>query len=163
MKKIFLGLTILAFLTSFQSTGQKITMRIPGVMDKPEDVTALEVEVEAESSWTKGGGASVGKPNPGHLRIKKSYSKAVAEMLIKIGTGKHFNEIVFEYFDQSSKPYYTITLTGAFVAKLQWLTPDCNNCPKLAMSVSFVYKTIKTIDVISGTTVTWDIPMGKVE
>ncbi len=27
-------------------------------------------EVQAETSWTKGGGASVGKPNPGELRFE---------------------------------------------------------------------------------------------
>lgn len=160
MRNKFCLSLIFFILVSSQSIGQKIMMKIPGVMDKAEEVTTLVLDLTTISSWTKGGGASVGKPNPGPLVIKKSYTKATAEFLRNIGTGKSFTEIVFEYYDQSTKPYYTLAITGAFVTQLSWLTPDCSNCPKVEQQISFVYKTLKTTDIASGTTITWDIPSG---
>lgn len=154
---------ILLILASYQSIGQKIMMRIPAIMDKAEEVTALSLDLEALSSWTKGGGASVGKPNPGNLVVKKSYTKTTAELLRNISTGKAFQEVIFEYYDQGAKPFYSIVITGAFLTKLSWLTPDCSNCPKLIQQVSFTYKTIKTTDFATGTTITWDIPAGTVQ
>ncbi len=34
------------------------------------EIQGWDWEIEAESSWTKGGGASVGKPNPGKLNFE---------------------------------------------------------------------------------------------
>ena len=34
------------------------------------EIQGWDWEVEAETSWTKGGGASVGKPNPGKMNFE---------------------------------------------------------------------------------------------
>lgn len=161
-KKICLPLLLLLFFSA-QTIAQKIMMRIPAVMDKAEEVTTLSLDIEAISSWIKGGGASVGKPTPGSLVVRKSYSKATADLLKNISVGKSIAEVIFEYYDQGAKPFYTIAISGAFLTKLSWLTPDCSNCPKIAQEISFVYKTLKTTDIATGTTVTWDIPAGTVQ
>ena len=40
------------------------------------ELQSWEWEVEAESSWTKGGGASVGKPNPGKLTWEHYFDRS---------------------------------------------------------------------------------------
>ena len=139
-------------------------MRIPSLTDKEgEEVKTLAFTIDASTSWTKGGGASVGKPNPGSLVIRKSNNKSTAEVLKNITQGKSFPEITFEYYDASpkeGKAIYTITITGAFTTEISWLTPDCSNCPKLELKIGFAYKTIKVVDAVAGTTLTWDIPAG---
>ena len=51
-------------------------------------VATVDWEVEAESSWTKGGGASVGKPNPGKLRLTLPSGPWSTAFFRAIGTGK---------------------------------------------------------------------------
>lgn len=39
--------------------------------EKWVEIQGWDWEVEADTSWTKGGGASVGKPNPGKLNARR--------------------------------------------------------------------------------------------
>ena len=163
MRRKFCLLFIILVFVSWQSFGQKIVMRIPGVTDKNEEIKTLSLDITAATSWTKGGGASVGKPNPGSLEIRKVNARSTSELMKNITMGKAFSEITFEYQDESGKAYYTITLTGAFPTQLAWVNPDCSDClPKLEHRIAFVFQTIKVSDALNGTTVTWDVPAGKV-
>lgn len=123
MKKILFLLLITLMISSTQSKGQNILMKIPSVTAAAgEEVRTLEFQINAASSWTKGGGASVGKPNPASLIIKKANNKSTSEFLKSIGQGKSFPEIIFEYYDAANKLYYSITLTNVFLTQLNWLT-----------------------------------------
>ena len=164
MRRKSMLLIIAVMIISANSFAQKIFMKVPTATGKSgEEVIALNVSLEAESSWTKGGGASVGKPNPGKLAIRKTNGPSTAEFLKNIASGKSFPEIVFEYVDNSGKASYIISLSGVYITELSWVTPDCSNCPKLQMQVEMIYKTYQIFDAATGTTVKWDIPMGKVE
>lgn len=166
MKRTLYMMLITLMITSIQSKsiGQNILMKIPSITAAAgEDVRTLEFQVNAASSWTKGGGASVGKPNPANLIIKKSNNKSTSDFLKSIGQGKAIPEVIFEYYDVANKLYYSITLTNVFLTQLNWLTPDCPTCLKLELQVGFVFKTYKTVDVASGTKVTWDIPAGTLQ
>src|SRR6266404_7382573 len=44
--------------------------------------------VTAETSWTKGGGASVGKPNPGDFQFTAAMNRSVPTILKYITTGR---------------------------------------------------------------------------
>ena len=164
MKKPLLMMLITLMITSSQSKAQNILMKIPSVTAAAgEEVRTLDFQINAASSWTKGGGASVGKPNPASLIIKKSNNKSTSDFLKSIGQGKSFPEIIFEYYDTANKLYYSITLTNVFLTQLNWLTPECPTCLKLELQVGFVFKTYKTFDVASGMKVTWDIPAGTLQ
>ena len=53
-----------AFITFFDKADGESTQK--GKKNWVE-IQAWDWEIEAETSWTKGGGASVGKPNPGKM------------------------------------------------------------------------------------------------
>jgi hypothetical protein len=57
-------------------------------------VTGFAWEVTADSSWTKGGGASVGKPNPGKLRVQKPIDGSSISELVNIVAGQSFQTAV---------------------------------------------------------------------
>jgi type VI secretion system secreted protein Hcp len=40
------------------------------------EIQSWDWDVEAETSWTKGGGCSVGKPNPGKLNFEHYWDKS---------------------------------------------------------------------------------------
>ncbi len=164
MKKTLFLLLIILMITSSQSIGQNILMKIPSITAAAgEEVRTLDFQINAASSWTKGGGASVGKPNPATLIIKKPNNKSTSDLFKSIGQGKSIPEIIFEYYDAANKLYYSITLTNVFLTQLNWLTPECPTCLKLELLVGFVFKTYKTSDVASGTKVIWDIPAGTLQ
>lgn len=72
--------------------GSPTAGEIPGDSTDPQHpneivVLSYSLGITAESSWTKGGGASVGKPNPGKLNFEHYYDTAVPAMVKYIATG----------------------------------------------------------------------------
>ena len=72
-------------------------------MEKWVEIQGWDWDVEAESSWTKGGGASVGKPNPGKLNFQHFYDTASNVILGYICTGKAFPKIELKMQKASSR------------------------------------------------------------
>ena len=164
MKKNLIPALLILLISAFQTNAQKIMMKIPSLTDKAgEEVRTLDFEIEATSSWTKGGGASVGKPIPQKLTIRKMNHKSTTEFFKHITAGQSFPEISFEYYDQGQKLIYSMTLGSAYITEVAWLTPECNNCPKLEMKMSMVFKTFETNDVLNGIKTKWDIAAGVVQ
>jgi type VI secretion system secreted protein Hcp len=164
MKRNLIPAILILLISAFNTNAQKIMMKIPSVTDKAgEEVRTLEFNIEATSSWTKGGGASVGKPGPQKLTIHKMNNKTTTEFFKHIVTGHSFPEISFEYYDQGQKLIYTMTVGAAYITEVSWSTPECNNCPKLEMKMSMVFKTFETNDVLNGIKTKWDIPSGVVQ
>lgn len=79
-------------------------------------------EVEAESSFMKGGGASVGKPMPGALNFSHYYDRSSPVILNRIVSGTHFPKVEIVMCKQtgSGKPekYYRIEMKEAFITKV---------------------------------------------
>ena len=57
------------------------------------EIQSWDWEVEAETSWTKGGGASVGKPNPGKMNWEHYFDKSAPVILRYISSGAMFDKI----------------------------------------------------------------------
>ena len=127
-------------------------------------------EVEAESSWTKGGGASVGKPNPGKLIFEHLFDTASIVILGYICTGKAFPKAEIQVVKTAARgtleTYFTMTMEGVFVTEV---SNACAADGQIMQRVSAVFKNVKieykTFDARSGTagtakTFTWDIPGG---
>lgn len=58
------------------------------------DVLSYSVGATANSSWTSGGGASVGKPNPGELNFSAAWDRSAPAMLKLIASGQAVPTVV---------------------------------------------------------------------
>lgn len=156
--KPFLLAASLLFAFCQDAVAQKILMKITNITPTAgEEVKALDFRINASSSYVKGGGASVGRPAPDSLIVKKSADKSTSDLLKKLVAGSAYPEVIFEYYDNTNVNYYTITLTGALVTSLYWLSPECPTCLKLEQQLSFVMSSIKMEDKLNKTTITYNI------
>ncbi len=163
MKKPLVILTALLVLICSHSIAQKIIMKIDGITAVAgEEVRAVEFKITAATSWSLGGGASVGKPKLGDFVIKKTNNTSTNELSKKILTGAGIPLVIFEYYSAADDklPYFTITLKDAFVSNFFWLSPECPTCLKLEHQVAFVPKIIETFDAVTGKTVGYNITTG---
>ena len=156
-----------AFLTFFdKADGESIQKG----KQKWVEVLGWDWEVEAETSWTNGGGASVGKPMPGALSWEHYYDTASPAIMGYLCTGQSFPKVELQMRRPTgaatSKSYFTMTMEGAFITKVSNSgTEEGNVIQKVAM----VFKTVtigyqpqdaKTGKLGAATTFNWDIPAG---
>jgi type VI secretion system secreted protein Hcp len=133
------------------------------------EIQGWDWEVEAESSWTKGGGASVGKPNPGSMSFEHYFDISSTVILGYICNGKAFPKVELQMTKSSAggKPetYFTMVMEGAFITKVSNSGTEEGN---VAQRVEMIFKTVK-IDYKSldpsgklgaVKTFNWDIPAG---
>jgi type VI secretion system Hcp family effector len=138
--------------------------------EKWVEIQGWDWEVEAETSWTKGGGASVGKPNPGKMSIKHYFDTSSTVILGYICTGKAFPKVQLQMMKTTGKgslePYFTMTMEGAFITKV---TNNGMEEGDVVQKVEMVFKTVKieykpqnykdgTLGAVK--TYNWDIPAG---
>ena len=134
------------------------------------EIQGWDWEVEAETSWTKGGGASVGKPNPGKLNFEHYFDTSSTVILGYICTGKAFPKVELQMMKTTGKgspeTYFTMTMEGAFITKVSNSGTEEGN---VVQKVEMVFKTVKIEykpqDNKTGTlgaakTYNWDIPAG---
>jgi type VI secretion system Hcp family effector len=134
------------------------------------EIQGWDWEVEAESSWTKGGGASVGKPNPGKLNFEHYFDTSSTVILGYICTGKAFPKLQLEMMKTTGKgspeTYFTMTMEGAFITKVSNSGTEEGN---VVQKVELVFKTVKieykpqdnkTGSLLATKTYNWDIPAG---
>jgi type VI secretion system secreted protein Hcp len=134
------------------------------------EVQNWDWDVEAETSWTKGGGCSVGKPNPGKLNFEHYWDKSSAVILGYICTGCAFSEVKLIMFKRSGtgKPveFFKATMYDAFVTKVAQNAVEDGN---LVQKVELVFKKIEiqysvqseTGRLTPSTEFSWDISTGK--
>jgi type VI secretion system secreted protein Hcp len=134
------------------------------------EIQAWDWEVEAETSWTKGGGASVGKPVPGKMSFEHYFDTSSAVILGYICTGKAFPKAELQMTKTTAKgspeTYFTMTMEGAFITRVSNSGTEAGN---VLQKVEMVFKTVKidykpqnTKDGTLGAakTYSWDIPAG---
>jgi type VI secretion system secreted protein Hcp len=124
-------------------------------------VLSCSLGVTADTSWTKGGGASVGKPNPEAIRFTKAVDADSILLLKAITTGKAFTSVKFTATAGTGNRTTTIVyeLTGVFVTAITHVGTGGTPLEE----VSFVYKTLawKFTDANGvETSGVWDIPAG---
>ena len=134
------------------------------------DVLTWNWAVDAESSWTKGGGASVGKPNPDKLIWEHVFDTSSHVLLGYICTGKAFPKAQLQMArpiaSGAAEAYFTMTLEGVFVTGVAIASRDDGS---LVQRVEMVFKTVRieyqpqdrrTGRMGPATIFTWDIPAG---
>ncbi|MEO5882612.1 MAG: type VI secretion system tube protein Hcp [Caldimonas sp.] len=139
------------------------------------ELQAWDWEVEAESSWTKGGGAAVGKPSPGKLNWEHVFDRSSNTILAYICTGKSFPEVTLEMCKStgSSKGrqvFFKVTMNEVFITKVTQAATEEGN---VSQKVEMVFKKIEIAysqqGVAAGSpgalsdagTFMWDIPSGE--
>ena len=81
-------------------------------------------DIEAESSYLKGGGASVGKPTPGTFSFSHYYDKSSPTIMNKIVQGTHFKSAQLDLLKQTGKGtgelsiYFQIVAHDVFITKV---------------------------------------------
>ena len=140
------------------------------------EIQGWDWEVEAETSWTKGGGASVGKPNPGKMNWEHYFDKSSPVILRYICSGAMFDTVELRMFKGTgqstqtgtSNNFFNMFMEGVFITKVsQSATEEGNVLQKVEMVFKQVTITYKPQDDKKGQTaapigVFWDIPGGKV-
>jgi type VI protein secretion system component Hcp len=133
---------------------------------------SLDWATTAETSWTKGGGASVGKPNPGLLHLTIATGAWSNVLMQAITTGKTLDgppapgPIVIDA-TVNGHALYRMTLQGVFLTRYQTQF-DPQKGPVDAIDLVFKTASIeRTYTDAKGTTsfgsnLTWDIPAGTV-
>ena len=111
------------------------------------ELTNWEWEVTAETNWTKGGGASVGKPNPGSLNWEHYWDKSSPTILGYICTGSAFSEVKLEMCKSvggtsgnSLQTYFKATLNDVFMNKVSQSVSEEGG---ITQKVEMVFKNIK--------------------
>ena len=134
------------------------------------EIQGWDWEIEAESSWTKGGGASVGKPNPGKMNFEHYFDTASTVIMGYICTGKSFPKTELQMMKTTGKgspeTYFTMTMEGAYITKVANSGTEEGN---VTQKVEMVFKTVKieykmqdnkTGSLTAPKTYNWDIPAG---
>ena len=134
-------------------------------------------EVEAETSWTKGGGASVGKPNPGKLTWEHYWDKSAHFVLGYICTGTAFQHVELHMCKGTGpvkegmpEPFLKVQMKEAFITKVSNSATEEGN---VLQKVEMVFKAI-VIDyhaqgedpkrpgaLAAAVQFSWDIPEGR--
>ncbi|MEO7056485.1 MAG: type VI secretion system tube protein Hcp [Caldimonas sp.] len=138
------------------------------------ELQSWDWEVEAETSWTKGGGASVGKPNPGKMNWEHYWDKSSHTILGYICTGTSFDEVRMEMCKSTGpdgqKPFFQVLMKEAFITKVANSATDDGN---VLQKVEMVFKYIEIKYAQQGVNprypgaltpagqFDWDIPAGK--
>ena len=140
------------------------------------ELQSWEWEVEAETSWTKGGGASVGKPSPGKMNWEHTWDRASSVILGYICTGTAFKNVILMMCKSTGKdartPFFQVEMREAFITKAtQSATEEGNVLQKVEMvfkSISIQYwqqgLNKQTPGALSpANEFSWDIPAGKAQ
>ena len=156
-----------AFLTFFDKADGESTQK---GKEKWVEIQGWDWEIEAETSWTKGGGASVGKPNPGTMTWQHYFDTSSNVIMGYICTGKSFPKVEVQVMKTTGtgapETYFTIDMQGAFITKVATSGSEEGS---ITQTVEMVFKTIKidykpqdntTGKLGAVRTFSWDIPAG---
>lgn len=135
----------------------------------PNEIVLLSYSlgVEADTSWTKGGGASVGKPNPLDLHFTAAMNRSVPTILKYITTGKAAPTAILTLRsatvgNTTGFEYAKYTFEGVFFTSVG---QGLNGAGRAVSAISAVYKTVKVEQFAPGSPgavscVFWDVPFG---
>ena len=164
-----------AFLKIGKAEGEAKQGKYGPTKEKWLELQAWDWEVEAETSWTKGGGASVGKPNPGKMNFEHYFDRSSHLILGYICTGTSFDLVQLEMCKGTGaeipEAFFFMQMKEAFITKVANSATDDGN---VLQKVELVFKWV-SIDYKSQgppwapkagalsppLNFNWDIPGGK--
>ncbi len=104
-------------------------------------VSSLDWNLVAQSSWTQGGGASVGKPNPGELQLALPTGIWSQYFVRLITQGKAVPKVVLDAMSSDGRPLYRMTIEGFFVTEYRLASLPATPLPQ--DHVKGVFKIVK--------------------
>jgi len=137
--------------------------------EKWVEIQGWDWEIEAESSWTKGGGASVGKPNPGGITWAHAFDSASTVIMGRICTGSSFPKVELHMTQSAGgatpQTYFTMVMEGVFITKVSISGTEEG---RVMQQVGMVFKSVKieykpqdkSGKLAAVKTFNWDIPSG---
>jgi type VI secretion system Hcp family effector len=161
------SMAVNAFMTFFdKADGESIQKG----KEKWIEIQGWDWEIEAESSWTRGGGASVGKPVPGAISWQHHFDTSSPVIMGFLCTGNSFPKVELQMVRTTAgaapMTYFTMIMEGAFITKVSNSATEEGN---VLQRVEMVFKTVKIDYVPAGaqgakpgraTSFNWDIPAG---
>ena len=145
-----------------------------GGYEKWIEIQSWDWEVEAETSWTKGGGASVGKPSPGKMNWEHYWDRSSATLLGYICTGSAFASVKMHMCKSIGKDkpalFFSVLMKEVFITKVNQSATEEGN---VSQKVEMVFKEIDIEYFQQGmdkhnpgalkqaTKFHWEIPAGK--
>ncbi len=155
-------------------TGESTDTTFTGV-DGWNELGSCNWEVTAASNWTSGGGAQVGKPNPGTFQISRHVDSASGPILKDITTGKAATKVEIAVRapgaptgTAAEQTYLRYEFSGVYFTSVGQSDTDGDRALE---TVKFVYKEItvgyKPTDPTTGalgpeSAIKWNIPAGTV-
>ena len=132
------------------------------------EIDGFKWEVTSETSFTKGGGASVGKAQPGVASFSHYYDTASPTMMAFCVKGKHFDTVTATMCkstgDETPKPYFIVVMKSCYITKA---TVDAGEDGSVKQDIEFVFKEVEikyhmqkndgTLDA-GAKTFKWNIP-----
>jgi len=154
-------------------TGESTDKFFPG-SEGWNELAECSWSIEAETSWTKGGGASVGKPSPGKFEIRRSIDSSSATVIKNMTSGRASPTVEIALRQEgrgenaSDQTVLHYTFEDVYFVNFSQATSEEGEVTEL---ISFVYRTIKVgyrpTDPKTGkpggeVTVEWNVPAGQV-
>jgi type VI secretion system secreted protein Hcp len=109
------------------------------------EISEWGLDISADTSFLKGAGASVGKPQPEALSFSHYYDVASPIIMQKIVQGKHFAKVTIVMLKQTGaedgqgEPYFGIKMEEAFITKVSSKGSEDGS---VTQDVEMVFKTI---------------------
>jgi type VI secretion system Hcp family effector len=140
--------------------------------------------VKAETTWTKGGGASVGKPNPGEMEWEHYYDSSSPMILNYICSGNMFDSVELRMFKTTGAGqvitaktwqqtcFFRAVMNGVFITSVDnSATEEGNVLQKVQMvfkEMEIIYRPQQSVGRDAGKLLApkrykWDIPAGTVD
>jgi type VI secretion system Hcp family effector len=138
--------------------------------EKWVEILGWNWEIDADTSWTKGGGASVGKPNPGSLSFEHHFDTSSIVLMGFICAGKAFPKVELQMLKTTgsaqAETYFTMLMEGVFITSVSSTGTDEG---RVVQRIEMVFKTVKidykpqdnrTGKLGAARTYAWDIVSG---
>jgi type VI secretion system Hcp family effector len=133
------------------------------------EIQGWTFSVAADSSWSRGGGASVGKPSPRAIVVQQYFDTSSPTVLGYICTGKSFPKAEIKMVKAGGRgtadEYFRMVLEGVFVTQVSLSGTEDG---RIAQTAELVFKTIQmeykaqnrdgSLDPAK--IFSWDIPAG---
>lgn len=172
--RILRGLIVAAALCALPAVAQAdVFMLVTGVAgdstakghERWIRVSSLDWKMEANTSWTQGGGASVGKPMPDELQLVLPTGTWSQHFVRLIGLGKALPSVTFDAVSSDGRPLYRITAEGFFVTQYRLASLPATPLPQdyiegVFRKVRIEYYATGADGRVTTTFVEWDIPGG---
>jgi type VI secretion system secreted protein Hcp len=128
-------------------------------------VSNLEWEAEAESSWTRGGGAGVGQPDPGKLMLLLASGLWSREFIRLITTGGSIPKVVIDHVATDGRPLFRMSMEDLFITRYRIATAS-KDLPQdivegVFKSLKIEYYAVDSTGKVVSNGQDWNVPSGK--